>query len=141
MPRVKIKTQNSTDPRKTSSLLETLSKHDIFINKLIHTQDGFVMVVNTEMEMDKIFKANTTKELNNKDFYPITPPELKASRSIIITNVDNHINNNNEDDITHELYMNNSWVNSNITSIFKFPNSRAMKITFNESCLAKKSTS
>ena len=138
MPRVKIKTTNSKDPRKTSALLETLSKNDVYINKLIPLADGYVVIVATEEEQDKIFKNKTTQELAGKDFIPIVPPELKANRSIIITSVDNHIYDNNEEDIIYEIYEKNLWTQNNIESLFKFPNSKTIKITFNDTSLPKK---
>ncbi|MPC42311.1 hypothetical protein E2C01_035930 [Portunus trituberculatus] len=50
-----------------------------------------------------------------------------------------HIYKNNEADILEEIYLNNTWTKNNIDSIFKFPNSRTMKITFKETSFAKKS--
>ena len=138
MPRVKIKTNNSKDSRKTGALLEILSKNDVYINKLISLADGYVVIVTTEEEQDKIFKNKTTQELAEKDFQPIIPPELKTNRSIIITNVDNHICNNNEEDIISEIYEKNHWAENNIESLFKFPNFKTIKITFNETSIPKK---
>ena len=138
MPRVKIKSPNSKDPRRTSTLLEILSRNDIFPTKVIPLSDGYTIITGTEDEQDKIFKQKTEKELNDEGFQTITPPELKASRSVIITSTDNHIYRNNEADILEEIYNNNTWTKNNIDSIFKFPNSRTIKITFRETSFAKK---
>ncbi len=138
MPRVKIKSPNSKDPRRTSCLLEILSKNGVYITKLIPLSDGYIIITGSEDEQDKIFKEKTENELKGEGFQTITPPELKASRSVIIPSTENHIYKNNEADILEEIYQNNTWTTNSIDSIFKFPNSRTLKITFKETSYAKK---
>ena len=108
MPRVKIKTSDSKDPRKKNSPLESLSKNDIFITKLIALPDGFVVITSDEQDLERIFNPATIKDLSSKDLHPLIPPELKANRSVIITNVDQHIYSNNEDDIISEIKNKNT---------------------------------
>ena len=139
MPRVKIKTASSKDPRKQQSLLEVLSKNDIFITKLIPLSDGYAVITNNEDDLDRIFNPITLDDLIKKDLHPLIPPELKANRSIIITNVDNYIYNNTEDQIKEEIHDKNPWATGGIDSVFRFPNSKIIKITFTQATLAKKS--
>lgn len=141
MPRVKIKTPNSKDPRRTNNLLEILTQNDIYITRLDPLTDGFVIITGTDDERDKIFKQKTQKELNEAGFLTITPPELRASRSVIIPRTANHIYKNDEEEIKEEINNNNEWAKNNIDNIFKFPNSKTIKITFKETCFAKKALS
>lgn len=49
------------------------------------------MLTNTDGELDKVFNNKTSKEMENKRFTPQMPLKLRASRSVIIFNVDSHI--------------------------------------------------
>lgn len=138
MPRVKIKATNPKDPRQKNILLEILARHDIFITKLIPLSDGFAVIISNDQELDKIFKTSTTEDLEKNNLHPLIPPELKARRSIIIPGVDNHIYNNPEEDIQAEIEDKNSWATGQIETIFKFPNSHTLKITFKQTANAKK---
>lgn len=51
MARVKIKTNNSRDPRKKIKLLEILSKNYIYATRNIQTNDGFVVLTNSEADI------------------------------------------------------------------------------------------
>ena len=77
MPRVKIKTTNSSDPNKKAGLLNILSRNDIYLTNLIQLQDGYV-IITTDDDQDKLFQDKVKEELNQHDFITITPPELKA---------------------------------------------------------------
>lgn len=138
MPRVKIKANNPKDPRQKNDLLETLAHHDIYITKMIPLSDGFVVITSNDQELDKLFKPSTTEDLEKNHLHPLIPPELKASRSVIIPGVDNHIYGNSEDEIQTEIEDKNTWTTNQIDTIFKFPNSHTLKITFKQTAMAKK---
>lgn len=57
---------------------------------------------------------------------------------MIITRVDPHIYNNDEEQMKQEIYDKNPWTNEKIEKIFKFPNSKTINITFQQASLAKK---
>ncbi len=138
MPRIKIKSSDSKDPRKKSGLLAILSNNDIYVTKLIPVSDGYVIITSNDEDLDKVFQQKTTSELNENDFYPLIPPELRAKRSVIVFNVDPHIFNNEEQEIQDELQEHNEWVKNNLSSIYKFPNSKTLKITFSQAATALK---
>lgn len=56
---------------------------------------------------------------------------------MLLTSVDPHINNNEEEEIKNELIDKNDWI-SNITQIHKFPSRNIIKVTFSDSQQAKK---
>ena len=136
MARVKIKSPNSKDPRRLNLLLQILSIHNIYATRIVNIPDGFA-VVTEEAELDRIFDGTTNKELENKEFEPLAPPEHKANRSVLIFRLDDHIYLNNEDDILRELLEQNDWI-SGSTCITKFKKGRGLKITFNDTNTAKK---
>lgn len=91
MVRLKIKSPNSKDPGKKMELLGLLSSNGIYVTKIIATIDGFVILTYIEDEMDKIFNNNTDKQLQEKQFFLIIPPRLKANRSVLIFRMDKYI--------------------------------------------------
>lgn len=139
MVRVKIKTTNSQDPRRKNTLLTILSNNDVFPTNIFPVQDGFI-IVSSDEEQEKIFKDKIKEEFSQEDMNPVIPPELKAKKTVIAFNVNAHIYNNSEDDILNELYTHNSFLEGNIDNVFKFPNSKTIKITFSQAIYASKAT-
>lgn len=131
MARVKIKSSNPKDPRRKTKLLEILSTNDIYVTRLIPTNDGFIILTSNENELDKIFNNTTDKQLERNEFSPQMPPQLSANRSVLLFKVDNHIFENSESSIKEELQNQNEWVGE-ITQIYKFPRGNIIKVTFNE---------
>ena len=134
---VKIKSTNFKDIRKKCLLLETLSTNEIYTTKVIPLNGGLV-VITTDEDHDKLFQEKTIKDLAQHGFQPIVPPKLKAKRSVIVFNVDLHIYNNTENDIAEEMYAHNNWLENNIDTIFKFPHSKNIKITFKQATTTTK---
>ena len=137
MARLKIKSDNSREPSRKSVLLEILSNADIYITKLIPVNDGFIIITIDE-DQDKVFQEGVKTKLTENNFHTVLPPELKARRSVIIFKVDPHIYNNSESDITRELQTHNEWIQDGIDTVFKFPNSKTIKITFTQAIYASK---
>jgi len=137
MARVKIKSQNAKDPVRRFTLLEILSKNDIYATKIIPIPDGFIVLLSNDNEMDKIFNNKTNKELESSEFFPQIPAELRAKRSVMIFNVAQHIYGNDEGTIKEELMARMVWTTGEIDQLFKFPASKTIKITFNQAALAK----
>lgn len=137
MARVKIKTHNSKDPARKSKLLEILSSNNIYVTRIITNPDGFVVLTDSETELDKIFNNKTDKMLENNNFQVQIPPQLRENRSVMAFKIDNHIYQNSEEDIIEELSNKNEWVGK-IAQIYKFPNSNTLKITFDETSKALK---
>lgn len=64
------------------------------------------------------------------------PPDLKVKKSIIITRVDEHIYERGEE-IIDELFIHIAWIGDEIQSVYKFPNSPTLKVTFTQAAYAK----
>lgn len=48
-------------------------------------------------ELDKIFNNKAEKKLEENEYYPQMPPQLRALRSVLLFRVDNHIFENSRD--------------------------------------------
>ncbi len=66
--------------------------------------------------------------------------KVKKKKSVIITRVDGMIYDWGEEEIFNELISKNNWIGEEIDSIYKFPNSSTIKITFTQTTLARKCT-
>lgn len=139
MAKVKIKSNNSSNPLRKHQLLEILAKNEIYATKIISVQDGFVVITTCEAELDKVFNNKTDKELSKEGFSPQIPLELKAKRSVLVFKTDNHIFNKSEEEIKNEIELKNEWVGK-IQQLQKFTAHNIMKITFDETVKAIKVT-
>ena len=118
-------------------LLQILSINNIYATRIINTPDGFAVTTENEAELDKVFDGTTNRELEKQDFDPLVPPEHRAKRSVLIFRLDDHIYQHDEDDIMTELLDKNDWIGG-MTYATKFTRGRGLKITFNDTTMAKK---
>ncbi len=114
MARVKIKTHNANEPRRKTTLLKILSNTDIYPTNIIPTQHGYV-VISSHKQQEKIFQDPIKNEFQQHEFTPVTPPELKAKRTVMAFNVNSHIYANSEEEITSELYAHNTYLKTKLT--------------------------
>ncbi len=140
MTRVKIKCKNSDDKKIKTKLLEILCTKQIQVTKVFTAPDGFAILLYNEDHADKIFSRDIKTDLDSNGFTAVLPPELKSKKSVIITKVDDVIYDRSNDEIAQELSDNNTWIGAEIDAVFKFPNSNTLKVTFNQTAIAKKCT-
>lgn len=139
MTRVKIKFKQPNEGIHRITLLQTLSSHNIYATRIITTKDGYIVLTRTDEDTEHLLSKDVSTQLKSKGFTPVTPPELKAKRTTIITRLDNHIYNNTPEDIKNEIINQNSWLSEDdIEEIYKFPNSNTIKIIFLQTSAAKK---
>lgn len=139
MPRVKIKHPDPSAKNKLK-LLRLLSEKLIYATRIIPTTDSFAVITRTDEDTDNIFSPNTISLLKEEEFSPVLPPEIKAKRTILLFNTDDHIYSKSEKDITAELLNENNFLNEGIDNVFKIPRTKMIKITLNSSTSARKAT-
>ena len=139
MARVRIKKLNPRESTK-SKLLEILSTNLIYATTIIATPDSYIVLTETDKDIDTIFQQKCQEELKENNFEPILPPELRAKRTIILFNVDDYILSHNDEDIKDELTQENGWLNEGIESIFRIPRTKILKLCLNETTTAKAAT-
>ena len=140
MTQIKIKYRGTINRESKIKLLEILCSKEIHVVKIFNANDGFAIITLSEDHADKIFSKEVKQQLENNGFSANIPPELKVKKSVIVTRVDEEIYDRNEDEIVEELIAKNNWIGDEIHSIYKFPNSSTLKITFNETLFAKQCT-
>lgn len=83
---------------------------------IIPVNDGFIILTETDTDLDKIFNNCVDKELEHHDLTNQIPLELKAKRSVLIFRVDDHIFENTEQEIQQEILEKNGWI-GNVANI------------------------
>ncbi len=110
------------------------------MTKVFTAPDGFAILLLNEEYADQVFSRQVKEELQQNGFTPLLPPELKVKKSVILTRLDDLIYDREEGEIIDEIVQHNSWVEDNIDTIYKFPNSATIKVTFTQTSLAKRCT-
>ncbi len=133
MARVKIKTHNANEPRRKTTLLKILSNTDIYPTNIIPTQHGYV-VISSHKQQEKIFQDPIKNEFQQHEFTPVTPPELKAKRTVTDTLQCKLRHTRKLWGRRHQwaVCAHNTYLpgKQNWQCIFKFPDSKTIKITF-----------
>ncbi len=133
MTKVKIKHPNPASAETKSALLRILGRHDVYVNRAIPVRDGLLAILTEARDSDNLFKQTTLADLSNEHFIPVLPPEIKASRTVLLFGVDSHILQHSPQEIKDELQRINDFTNNNIDAVIKFPNNIPMlKVTFLE---------
>ena len=140
MARVKIKSKDTPSKERKLKLLEILCSNEVQVTKVFTTTDEFAILLLNEDNADTIFTKKVKSELAANDFQPLLPPELKVKKSVLVTRLDDLVYERDEEAIVDELIKHNTWIGDDIDTIYKFPNSQTIKITFTQTATAKKCT-
>ena len=76
--------------------------------------------------------------LLKKTSFPLMPPELRAKKSVIIPGVEDVIWEYNDEGIMAEIETRNTWIRDELESVYKFPNTQTLKLTFTQTSYPKK---
>ena len=129
MARLKIKHAHPS-PAVKEKLLETLAAHNIYSTKVVPLRDCYVIVTSRDEEVDYLFSPECHTDLRNAAFTAVMPPDLKAKRTILLFGIDEDAFDHNPEEIREEIYALNEFTVDCIDTVYKFSNSRVVKITF-----------
>ena len=139
MARIKIKCKSPSRENKLK-LSEILNKNDIEVRRYFNTYDSFAVLTVSEHDADSLFSPEIKSALAQHEFIPVMPPELRAKKSVIIPRTDDLIYEWSPDNIKEEIIKNNLWIGDDLETVYKFPNSSTLKLTFTQTKHAKKCT-
>ncbi|KAK8406389.1 hypothetical protein O3P69_007226 [Scylla paramamosain] len=109
------------------------------ITRLILANDTVMVLTPTDKDADAIFQNGIPSRLATKGFTPVVPPELRAQRTVICTGLDDLIYEHSPEEIVAEVGAQHNWAVAE--SVFKFPRSTTIKITFKDGDMARKAIS
>ena len=131
MPSIKIKNNNHET---AESLIQTriklwsaLGLHKINPWKINNGKDCFYAVLN-EDGWEKMMRKEVKDELQKINLEIITPPEYRASRTILARNIDKQIDVCSEEEIKISLKEENPWMTIENINVFKTGPVRCIKI-------------
>ena len=127
MGRIKIKHGRPKEIGTRRELLAILAPA-AKVTRMIHTHDAIITITSSDKDADTIFSPEVLRKLGEKGFNPIISPELKFQKTVILTRLDDLIYDNSLDDIKTEINRSQTW--AKVQEVFKFPNSRTLKVTF-----------
>ncbi|KAK8386683.1 hypothetical protein O3P69_017858 [Scylla paramamosain] len=135
MGRVRIKHPRSKELGVRRKLLDLLAP-GIKVTRLIPTHDAIIVLTPTDQDADAIFQDGLPARLAAEGFSALVPPELRAQRTIICFNLDDLVYENSPEDIAVEVRDQHTWAEAE--TVYKFPRSSTIKITFKSSDMAGK---
>lgn len=111
------------------SVLKVIRSFNIQCSRAIRVNAEFILLYcNTADDIESMFGLECIAELNKIDCQPQLPPYIHTKRSIVIKRIDPFIYEQESDVIKTEIENQN--IGLIINSIFKFPNSKTLKVTF-----------
>ena len=107
-----------------------LGAANIKFSRLISIRDGYVIIVNTKEDQDKILSSEMTRKLNAKQFSTIMPPEFRAQLTLVFKKLDWSIFQESEESIREELLRAAPHTKDLVGEIFRKEDTAMMKIKF-----------
>lgn len=132
--KVKIKAIKSSAIR--IKILGACSGNGIKVTRLLEVDEGYLMHCVSVEDLDNLFDNKVQATLTSIGVKCILPAELRAKRSVIVRRLDISIYERSEAELLAEIVSKNSW--AEVVEIYKFPNSKTMKIQFISSAVAQR---
>ena len=125
--KIKIFCKSGSSTDLSDNIRCALKSRKINFSEVFPLRKGnYIVNVNTDTDIDKLFEINTLNEFAKFQCEPIMSRKLLAERTIILKYCDDSVYCQTEDDIVSELHNNNR--NLTITNIFKFPSTKTIKL-------------
>ena len=136
--RIRLKCESSSLSVKLK-ILQIFNNFSIKCSNVIpngRNNTEFFALCNSDAEADKIFDVNCCLALRAIKCSPIMPMKLKAKRSVLLKHIDSYIYDHSVDEIKFQVTENNDSLD--VVEVYKFPNSKIVKITFTNYEMAEK---
>ena len=136
MPGVKVRIKSNNGALSTKlNPISVCANGGIKIEKIFHFSSGFTIYCSDNGNAEKLFELGVLSTLLACEFIPQAPPEIKAGRSVILKDLDTYLYDHSSDEIIGDIHQHNDW--AKLSEVFKFPNSRSIKLVFTHSALVE----
>ena len=128
MSKIKLKCNETTSAVRLD-VLQIFRSVNIRCSRLvsINNNKNLLAICHSDCDADQIFSNECLVALSAIGCTPIMPAHVKAKRSVLVKRVDAIIYDNASHDILKEINEHNEGIAA--TDVFKFPNSRIIKVT------------
>jgi len=118
------------EQEKTSKikLVKIFSANNIYASRLIENNDSIIVLTHNDNDTDNIFKKKFAWKLSRNTTW--NPPELLAKNTMILQAVEEIIYDYDHKETSAEIERNHKWTEGVLESVFMFPHSRNIKVTF-----------
>ena len=120
-----------------SNLYSTLGDKRIYPWKVIEGQNNYIIIIKDE-QVEEIIEETTKEELNKIGLEVTIPPEYNSKRTIVIKDIDKHVDNYNNDELIADLENLNQ--NLKVKEVIRMNkgNYRALKVRLDNMQMAQK---
>ena len=139
--KVKLKFKDRSKPIAKEIVLQTAAiTIKAPFTRLFDTGDGFKAICRSTEDAEKILSSHGVAEFGKIGITVITPPELKAQRSIFVRQLDSTFGSHSAAEIKEEMEYMNDWMK--IEEVVKIGTyTHVMKVRFTEISMANKALS
>ena len=139
--KVKLKFKDRSKPVAKETVLQTAAiTVKAPFTRLFETGDGYKAICRSTEDAEKILSSYGVAEFNKIGITVMTPPELKAQRSIFVRQLDSTFGSHSPTEIKEELEYMNEWMK--IEEVVKIGTyTHVMKVRFAETSMADKALS
>ena len=111
---LRLTDQNAPKPTKNQIFELTSTKLKGFLTGLTETTNGFIAYTDQNSTIDNLTSNKGLTELRKINLETVTPPEIRAKRTVFIRGLDHTVGQRTADEITNELTTRHDWL-TNIT--------------------------
>lgn len=137
MQTIKIKCTLENSSAQWTQIMKLLSNFEIRPLKLVPCSGGYIAHINDIDECEKLLSEPVVEALQAVSCVPVTPPQIRAKRTIVLHAVDGHIlRDTTNEQLLESLSETNAWLK--IDSVFKFKNGNSFKIVCDTHAVAER---
>lgn len=138
MGRIRAKDlQPSAGDQRRHELWKVAFDNALEVFRIQKSGNGY-MIITSDDTLEKIMEPAIKLKFTEANFEIVDPPELNAKRTLVITNIDDHILMHSDNDIKLEIERANR--NIKVTQVIKIPNaSSILKIKLDTTAMVRKS--
>ena len=134
MARIKVRAKCDTDDDTMwKKILDKCSNLSIIILKLLPASNSFSIIVESTIEADKLFSDEAIAAFDSLNVKLILPPNLRASRTLLMFNIDPLIYDREVELIKADIMQRNNWCR--LDEVIKLHNARGLKLVFPSSTM------
>lgn len=135
MAKIKIKVLGGPSPRKRDLLANALYGAEIRVLRYIAIQDGYLALIDNDIQAEKLFSKDVVLSLEKLGFSPVLPVDMKAKLTLVFKKLDRQVVNESPLDIEDEITA--AFPEAQVDNIFVMKANHIIKVRFTDHATAK----
>jgi hypothetical protein len=134
--KIKVNCENTNEEKKVR-LISICASLSVKLVRIFPINGGYSLTCSTSSEADKLFSVEAATLLGVDEFRAVMPPQIIASRTLLLYNLDEMILAHDPEVIKNELESKNPWCR--VAEVYKFSTAKGVKVLLGASIMADKS--